>query len=165
MSSLQYTMQGNVSSYELDMQGIASMVEGKLMPRPPELLTFLITVTSIKLSQLPKSWMHTTFHVHRQVICDDLVWLKDYSDIEISTSHIKSLPEDNMPGEITSIIQQSDNVGNIEQESEGYVPLNNNECVLSFYFQHFEQKTEFNTHSHHSWRCEQTAYMAKQQYW
>lgn len=68
------------------------------------------------------------------MICDDLVWLKDYSDIEISTSHIKTLPKDNMPEEITSIIQQSDNVGNIEQESEGYVPLNNNECVLSFYF-------------------------------
>ena len=32
MSSLQRAMQGNVSSYELNMQGIASKVEGKLMP-------------------------------------------------------------------------------------------------------------------------------------
>ena len=132
MSSLQWAMRGNVSSYELNMQGIASMVEGKLMPRPPELLASLISVTFIGLGQLPKSWIHSTFWVRRQVVLDALLWLKEnnpkyYGDIEISASRIDNLPEDNVPEEITSIIQQSDDIGIIEQESEGYVLLDDNE--------------------------------------
>jgi len=102
VSGLQRAMRGNVSSYELDMQGIASMVEGKLMPRPPALLASLISVTFIALGQLPKLWIHSTFWVRRQVVLDALLWLKEnnpryYGDIEISAPHMDSLPEDDIP--------------------------------------------------------------------
>lgn len=48
---------------------------------------------------------------------------------------IESLPEDDVPQEITSIIRQSHDVGIIEQESEGYVPGDDNEGNVMFTFQ------------------------------
>lgn len=71
-SMLQRAMRGNVSTYDLDMGGIASMVEGKLMPHPPALLASLISVTFIGLGELPKNWIHSTFRVRRQVVSDAL---------------------------------------------------------------------------------------------
>lgn len=104
VSSLQRAMRGHVSSYELDSQGIMSMVEGKLMPRPPVILATLISVTFIGLGTLPKDWIHSTFRVRRQVVFDALSWLKQnnptyYGDIEISTSRIQDLPGDDVPDE------------------------------------------------------------------
>jgi hypothetical protein len=135
VSGLQRAMRGNVSLYELDMQGIMSMIEGKLMPRPPVILASLISVTFVGLETLPKDWIHSTFRVRRQVVFDALSWLKKnnpkyYGDIEISASHIQDLPGDDVPDEIISIIRQSTDVGIINQESDGYVPLDNNEGWL-----------------------------------
>ncbi|KIJ21317.1 hypothetical protein PAXINDRAFT_151862 [Paxillus involutus ATCC 200175] len=100
------------------------MVEGRLMPHPLALLASLISLTFITLGELPKNWIHSTFRA--------LQWLKEhntkyYGDIEISVSRIESLPEDDIPQEITSIIRQSDDVGIVDQESEGYVTVDNNE--------------------------------------
>ena len=113
------------------MQDISSIVQGKLMLRTPKLLASLLTITFISIGQLPKSWIHLIFWVCRKIILDTLLWLKEnnlkyYSDIEISTSQIDNLPEDDMPDEIASIICQSDDISIINQESEGYVPLDNN---------------------------------------
>jgi len=131
ISRLQRAMRGNVSTYELNAEGIASMVEGKLMPRPPAILASLISVTFIALGELPRNWIHSTFRVRRQVMFEALRWLKEnnqkyYGDIDISTPRIKSLPEDDVPEEITSILRQSEDVGVIDKESEGYIPQDNN---------------------------------------
>ncbi|KAF8836903.1 hypothetical protein BDN67DRAFT_868948, partial [Paxillus ammoniavirescens] len=75
-SGLQRAMCGNVSSYELNMNAIASMVSGKLMPCPPALLASLISVTFIGLGELPKSWIKSMLWVRRQVIFEALHWLK-----------------------------------------------------------------------------------------
>ena len=125
-------MRGNVSTYELNAEGIASMVEGKLMPRPPAILASLISVTFIALGELPRNWIHSTFRVRCQVVFEALRWLKEnnqkyYGDIDISTPRIESLPEDDVPEEITSILRQSEDVGVIDEESEGYIPQDNNE--------------------------------------
>ncbi|KIJ13524.1 hypothetical protein PAXINDRAFT_13640 [Paxillus involutus ATCC 200175] len=133
-SMLQRAMRRNVSTYDLNMEGITSMVEGRLMPRPPALLASLISVTFIALGELPKNWIHSTFRVCCRVVFEALQWLKEhnakyYGNIEISVSRIESLPEDDVPQEITSIIRQSDDVGIVDQESEGYVPVDDNEGI------------------------------------
>ena len=47
-SVLQSGMQGNVSMYDLDVKGVASMLQGNLMPRPPLILPSVISVTFIR---------------------------------------------------------------------------------------------------------------------
>jgi len=56
-------MWGNVSSYELNLDGISSMVQGKMMPRPPAVLASVIAVTFIGVGQLPQKWLHSTFRL------------------------------------------------------------------------------------------------------
>lgn len=124
-------MRGNVSTYDMSMDGITEMIRGNLMPRRPAILASLITVTFIGLGELPKAWIHSTFRVRWIIVWDALLWLKQnnpyYADIEISTSHLEELPEDNIPGEVMDIIYQLDDIGVIEQESAGYVLQDDNE--------------------------------------
>jgi len=69
--------------------------------------------------------------VRRRVVYDALLWLKEnnpyYAEIEISTSHLGELPEDDVLEEVMGIICHSDDIGMIEQESVGYVPQDDNE--------------------------------------
>ena len=125
-------MRGNVSTYELNAEGITDMVQGKLMPCPPAILASLISVTFIALGELPKSWIHSTFRVHQWIVFDALHWLKEhnpkyYGDIEISEARMESLPEDDVPEEIATVIRQSEDVGVVEEESNGYIPQDDNE--------------------------------------
>jgi hypothetical protein len=127
-ATLQRGMRGNVSTYELDMGGIASMVEGKMMPRPPAVLASVISVTFVGLGELPKGWLHTTFRVRRQFVFEALRWLKEnnpkyYGDVEIDTNRIEALPIDEVPPEILGVVRQSMDAGMIDQESDGYVPV------------------------------------------
>ncbi|KAI6030606.1 hypothetical protein F5J12DRAFT_713196, partial [Pisolithus orientalis] len=96
-------------TYSLDMAGIAAMVEGKLMPHPPVILASLISMTFIGMGDLPKNWIHSMFWVQQHVVFEALHWLKEhnvkhYGDIEINAPWIESLPEDDIPEEIMSII-------------------------------------------------------------
>ncbi|KAF9236934.1 hypothetical protein BU15DRAFT_33175, partial [Melanogaster broomeanus] len=68
----QKAMRGNVTTYTLDMKGIASMVEGSLMPCPPAILASLIAITFIGVGELPKNWMCSIFRVQRAVVGDAL---------------------------------------------------------------------------------------------
>ncbi|KAI6033736.1 hypothetical protein BKA83DRAFT_4486808 [Pisolithus microcarpus] len=59
-------------------------------------------------------------------------WLKKnnpkyYGAIQISNECLDTLPEDDVPVEISSVIRQTEDVGIIEQESEGYVPQDNDD--------------------------------------
>ena len=134
-SGLQNAIRGNVSTYDMSMDGITGMIQGNLMPRWPTILASLITVTFIGLGDLPKAWIHSTFRVRRKVVHDALLWLKEnnpyYGDIEVSVPHLEELPEDDVPEEITDIINQSDDIGMVEQESAGYVPQDDNEGQYS----------------------------------
>ena len=57
VSMLQRAMRDNVCSYEPNIDAIASMVQGKLMPRPPAILASLIMITFIAVRQIPKNWL------------------------------------------------------------------------------------------------------------
>ena len=127
-STLQHGMRGNVSTYDLDAKGVASMVQGNLMPHPTLILPLVISVTFIGKGSVPKQSLHSIFRVHRQIVFEALKWLKEnnpkyYGEIEINEDFLCALPDDDVPMEILSIIRQSDDIGIIDQESSGYVPI------------------------------------------
>ncbi|KAF8145651.1 hypothetical protein K438DRAFT_1735322 [Mycena galopus ATCC 62051] len=110
---LQRGMRGTVTTYDLDIEGISAMVGGDLMPRPPEVLASVISVTYVGLGELPKNWINNTFRTNNP---------KYYGHIQIDEARLRALPEDDMPLAITSVIRQSTDTGIIDQESDGYVP-------------------------------------------
>lgn len=104
------------------------MLEGNLMPRPPALLASLISVTFIGIGQLRKSWLQQFFCVQHRKVHAALSWLKKnnpkyYGNITIDPNRLAQLPENDVPPEILSIVRQSTDTGMIDQESAGYVPV------------------------------------------
>ena len=145
LSNLQRAMRGNVSTYRLNTDAVADMVKGKLMPRPPEILASLISVNFIAVGEVPKAWLHPTFRVRWTVLLRALQWLKQnnpkyYGDIEISEERLNELPEDDVPEEINAIVRQTEDTGILEEETDGYVPRDENEgmstiVISSFHLQ------------------------------
>ena len=136
---LQRGMRGNVSTYELNVQAMTEMVEGKLMPRPPAVLSSLIAITYIGVGRIPKKWLHSTFRVRRHHVSRALSWLKEnnpkyYGDIIIGDSELNRLPEDDIPDEILGVIRQSEDEGLVDQESSGYVRMEDIGMLNSFLF-------------------------------
>ncbi|KAF9040359.1 hypothetical protein BDZ89DRAFT_1210221 [Hymenopellis radicata] len=127
-STLQRGMRGNVTTFELDNPGIASMLKGNLMPRPPAILASIITVTFVGLGELPKSWLHNTFRVRRHVVANALKCLIDcnkkyYGHLELSPERLEALPEDGVPDEIMNVIRQTDDASAPDEEgAASYVP-------------------------------------------
>ena len=125
-ATLQRGMRGTVSTYDLNVDAVTSMLDGKLMPRPLTILSSLISVTYIGIGKLPKNWLRSTFRVRRGVVGSALAWLKTnnpkyYGDITIGADALNRLPDDDVPDEILSIVRQSDDVGILDQEGAGYV--------------------------------------------
>jgi len=125
-ATLQRGMRGTVSTYDLNVNAVTEMLEGKLMPRPLTILSSLISVTYIGVGKLPKNWLRSTFRVRREAVATALAWLKAnnlkyYGDITISTDALKRLPDDDVPDEILSIVRQSSDVGILDQEGAGYI--------------------------------------------
>ena len=125
-ATLQSGLRGNVSTYALNSDAVADMITGNLMPRPPRILASVIAITFIGLGNLPHQCLRSLFRVRRQVLLRALVWLKNnnrhYSNIEINEQVMQQLPEDDVPEEILSILQHSEDVAAIDEETAGYVP-------------------------------------------
>ncbi len=62
-STLQHGMQGNVCTYAQDIEGVANMLEGRLLPHPLQVLSSIVMITYIGKGQLPKVSLHATFWV------------------------------------------------------------------------------------------------------
>ncbi|OCH88801.1 hypothetical protein OBBRIDRAFT_813456 [Obba rivulosa] len=125
--TLQRAMHGTVSTFAMDTQGVAAMVEGALMPRKPAILASLISITFVGRGKLPKNCLKHTFRVRRQCIRDALIWLWHnnttyYGDIIISEEHLALLPDDDIPQELAGIVRHCSDDAVIEQEHNGYVP-------------------------------------------
>ncbi|KAJ6631969.1 hypothetical protein B0H10DRAFT_2159554 [Mycena sp. CBHHK59/15] len=134
-STLQHGMRGTVSTYDLDSDGIASMLAGDLMPRPPAVLASVLSITYTALGELPKNFLRSTFHVRRKLVFDALSWLKQnnlkyYGDIKIDAARTAALPEDDVPWEIMSLVRHSTDTGIIDQESDGYIPTHDSEDAI-----------------------------------
>lgn len=124
---LQRGMRGNVTSYALDVDGVSSMVQGNLMPRPGRLLSAILSITFVGQGRLPKQWLRNTFRVRRNAVQDALQWLqannrKYFGDIQIDNDRLMQLPEDGVPVEIESIVRHNDDDTAIDAENGGYVP-------------------------------------------
>ncbi|KAJ3555225.1 hypothetical protein NM688_g2694 [Phlebia brevispora] len=125
-STLQRAMAGSVCTYELDLRSVANMIEGKLMPRRLSILSSVIAVTFIGRGQLPKAWLGRLFRVRREVVRAALVWLKAnnlkyYKDIEISEDILSTLPEDDVPVEISCLVRQSADMELVDEGAAPYV--------------------------------------------
>jgi len=125
-STFQRGLRGNVSTFKLDHKGVASMVSGKLMPRPLSILASVISVTFIGYGTLPVNRLHNLFRVRRSMVLQVLLWLKRhnpkyYGDTEIDSECLQSLPEDDVPDEVLGVVRQSTDVGILDQESAGYL--------------------------------------------
>lgn len=125
---LQRGMRGNVSTFDINSDAITNMVQGRLMPRPPAVLASLVTITFIAAGQMSKRWLRSFFRVRRRNIALALEWLKRnnpqyFGDIEINAERLSRLPEDDVPEEIMATVRQSDETNVIEEEADGYAPL------------------------------------------
>lgn len=128
---LQRGMKGNITSYHANVDSIAEMVQGNMMPRPLSILPHLIAVCFIGVGKLPKDWIRKTFAVRRDKLRRALHWLKDnnvfYKDIEIPEQRIQDLPEDDVPEEIKGTLREVSNAEEAERERAGYIPEEENE--------------------------------------
>lgn len=134
LSVLQHGMKGNVSTYELNIGDVGKMLDGKLLPRKPDILASVIAVAFIGCGPLPWHWLKLVFHVRREYIWRALLWLKDnnlhYADLEINNSRLESLPEDDVPDKIIVMVRQEVDETVIEREQEAPYAVPEDEVVL-----------------------------------
>lgn len=118
-------VKGNVSTYWLDPNSIADMIDGRTLPPSPDILAATIGVTIIGPSNLPEKTLPGFLRVRRQRVREALVWLKQnnpiYRDIIISDEMIALLPEDDIPRQILETTKYSSDTSAFERERSGYV--------------------------------------------
>ncbi|KAF8516497.1 hypothetical protein JB92DRAFT_2829301 [Gautieria morchelliformis] len=99
--ALQRGMAGNVTTYAINTPQVSEMLQGKLLPRCPDVLASVIAVAFIGRGNVPKNWLKSTFRVWRQVVLEALIWLRAnnplYQHIPLSQEHVDSLPVDDIP--------------------------------------------------------------------
>ena len=124
-STYQRGMRGNVSSYALDSEAIADMLVGNMMPRPPEILASVISLTFIGRGNLPRSRLRSLFKVRRKHVLRAILWLKAhnkyYCNIKVDHTVLAQLPDDDVPEQIISIVRQTQDVGVVESERAGII--------------------------------------------
>lgn len=125
-NTLQSGMRGNVSTYNLNIEDVAKMVDGLLLPQRPEILASIIAVTFVGKGKLPLSWLKSTFRVRRAYVRRALQWLirnnPYYKDIQLSEANLSTLPEDDVPDVILGTVRQEDDVEAALKEADSYVP-------------------------------------------
>ncbi len=132
--TLQRGMRGTVSTYELDPQGVADMLDGGLLPRLPSVLASVISVTFMGIGPLPKQWLRTTFRVRRPVVAAALRVLqrqhRHYQSVTICEERLRALPEDDVPQELLQVMRHSPDGDIALQEHGGYVPEDDEDDVM-----------------------------------
>jgi len=125
-SQLYSGLKGSVSTYALDPKLVGSMIDGKILPAPPIILSATIALTFITPSGKPEFLLPKMLHVQRHKIREALLWLKAhnpmYKDIIISEERLEALPENGTPNEILSTAKYSTDMESVTREHEGYVP-------------------------------------------
>ena len=127
-NTMQHALRGNVTTFDLNMDKIVGMVNGQLMPQLPNILPSILSVCYVGQGKLSVDRLKATFQVRRHIVACALFWLKHnnlkyYGDIEIDEERLRMLPEDDIPSEVTSTIRHLDDNLVIDEESSGYVPV------------------------------------------
>ncbi|KAG8214616.1 hypothetical protein J3R82DRAFT_9689 [Butyriboletus roseoflavus] len=124
-STLNSGLCGNVLSYQMNTQDIASMVQGHFLPPSPKILSATISVTfigpgNIRDHCLPSILMVSRSHVRNALkflCCENPL----YHNIIISDNNLDLLPINAVPEEIIRVVQQSEDVEALEKEQADYV--------------------------------------------
>ncbi|KAG1871225.1 hypothetical protein DFJ58DRAFT_722653 [Suillus subalutaceus] len=107
-SSLNSGIRGNVSTYRLNTDDVAAMVEGRLLPQVPDILPATIGITIIGPQNLPAR-----------------ISLREnplYCDIMISDAHLAPLPMDPVvPRELLAVVKHSSDTHLLDRERDEYV--------------------------------------------
>ncbi|KAI5825098.1 hypothetical protein K523DRAFT_398787 [Schizophyllum commune Tattone D] len=127
LDTLQRGMKGNVSSYEMDQDGITAMLEGEMLPRPITQLASILTVTYVGPGTLPKDWIHRTFRVRRAIVRAAFLSMQEtypskFGHLVLSEARLSQLPDDAVPVELLACIRQETDMGMLDEEHGGYVP-------------------------------------------
>ncbi|KAH9943739.1 hypothetical protein B0H21DRAFT_823608 [Amylocystis lapponica] len=114
--SLQSALAGNVSTFEFNMDKIADMIDGRLLPQHLSILASVLSVTYVGSSKLPKQWLRSTFSVRRRHVYEALRWLKAnnpnyYGSVTIDSGRLQQLPENDVPVEIVANARHEEDVG------------------------------------------------------
>lgn len=126
IKSLHSGLRGNVSTYCLNTDDIASMMDAQLIPPSSAVLAATIGVTFVGPKNLPQKTMPGFLHVNCHRVHDTLLWLKEnnpiYRDIVISSSRLNDLPLDGILLEISLTAKHCDDAAQLAEERDGYVP-------------------------------------------
>ncbi|KIK91578.1 hypothetical protein PAXRUDRAFT_149188 [Paxillus rubicundulus Ve08.2h10] len=137
-SNLNSGLQGNVSTYCMNTQDIASMVEGQLLPPNPTFLSATIGVTIVGPNNIPDRSLPSLLTVSRHHVRNALLFLQRenplYRDIVISEENLALLPEFGVPEEIKAIVRHSDDLDLLEQERAGYIDDDEEKEKVSVFF-------------------------------
>jgi hypothetical protein len=124
--SVNCALRGNISTYRLDTDEIADMVQGNIMPNPSKVLASTIGVTVIGPKNIREKTLPGFLWVCRKQVQDALVWLKAnnplYADIVISFERLEQIMKNGIPYEVLHAIRHSDDIDELERERAGYVP-------------------------------------------
>lgn len=125
-SSANTGIKGNVSTYRLNTEDIADLVDPVTMPPEPPLLSAMIGVTIVGPQNLPEKTMPGFLRVKRSRIREGLRWLKKnnplWGNIVISEERLALYPnEEAVPEEIMIIVKYSNDVEGVDAERAGYV--------------------------------------------
>lgn len=118
-------VKGNVSTYWLDPDSVADMLDGQTLPPSSNILAATIGVTIIGPQNLPEKTLPGFLRVRRENVRRALLWLKAhnpiYHDIIISDANLDSLPEDAVPQQLLETTRYSSDTAALEHERSGYV--------------------------------------------
>lgn len=133
-SAMNSGLRGNVSTYRLNTDDIAAMIEGHLLPRTPNILPATIGITIIGPKNLPARNLPQFLTVNRERVRQALVFLKRenslYHNISISDAALNLLPLDStVPSELLSVVKHSSDTHSLDQEREGYVVEDDDEIA------------------------------------
>jgi hypothetical protein len=125
--SLQSGLRGIVTSFDLSLSHVTDMLKGNLMPRPPSILSSLISITYVARGPPKPEWLKYTFRVRRQVVIRALHKLRlinprYYDNVALDAEVLDALPEDAVPPEILSVMRHETDASIVEQESESSLP-------------------------------------------
>lgn len=139
-SRMQSGLKGNVSTYHLNVQDIATIVTAGVMPPPAQILAATIGVTFISPSGKREPTLPDFLRVRRRRVREALQCCKRinplYANIQISEENLAQLPVDGIPEELIVTAKVSDDMALLAAEHGNYVPQDEGEC-LSIPFEGF----------------------------
>ena len=121
-----HALRGNVSTYRLNTDQIAHLSSTHVMPPSPTILAATIGVTFVGPKNVPEKTMPGFLRVNQMRVRMALEWLKEnnplYANVTISEDRLNSLPVNEVPEEILSLVKYSNDTRLLAEESDGYVP-------------------------------------------